>query len=53
MSHYRLLWISLTVLLLIGGLVWYRLSPKEIEVIVARWNGARLKRLSPIPGPGP
>ena len=35
MSHYRLLWISLTVLLLIGGLVWYRLSPKEIEVIVA------------------
>ena len=35
MSHYRILWISLTVLLLIGALVWYRLSPKEIEVIVA------------------
>ena len=35
MSHYRILWISLTVLLLVGALVWYRLSPKEIEVIVA------------------
>ena len=35
MSHYRILWISLTVLLLIGAIVWYRLSPKEIEVIVA------------------
>ena len=35
MSHYRILWISLTVLLLVGAIVWYRLSPKEIEVIVA------------------
>lgn len=35
MSHYRILWISLTVLLLVGTIVWYRLSPKEIEVIVA------------------
>jgi HlyD family secretion protein len=35
MSHYRILWISLTVLLLVGAVVWYRLSPKEIEVIVA------------------
>ena len=35
MSHYRVLWISLTVLLLLGALLWYRLSPKEIEVIVA------------------
>lgn len=35
MSQYRVLWISLTALLLIGAIVWYRLSPKEIEVIVA------------------
>ncbi|MDO9067141.1 MAG: efflux RND transporter periplasmic adaptor subunit, partial [Deltaproteobacteria bacterium] len=35
MSHYRILWISLTVLLLVGAIAWYRLSPKEIEVIVA------------------
>ncbi len=35
MSQYRILWISLTVLLLVGAIVWYRLSPKEIEVIVA------------------
>ncbi|MCX5869664.1 MAG: biotin/lipoyl-binding protein [Deltaproteobacteria bacterium] len=35
MSQYRALWISLTVLLFIGALLWYRLSPKEIEVIVA------------------
>jgi HlyD family secretion protein len=35
MSHYRILWISLTVLLIIGAIAWYRLSPKEIEVVVA------------------
>jgi HlyD family secretion protein len=35
MSRYRIIWISLTVLLFIGALLWYRLSPKEIEVIVA------------------
>ncbi len=35
MSQYRILWISLTVLLRVGAIVWYRLSPKEIEVIVA------------------
>lgn len=34
MSQPRVLWISLTVLLLIGAIVWYRLSPTEIEVIV-------------------
>ena len=35
MSQYRIIWISLAVLLFIGAIVWYRLSPKEIEVIVA------------------
>jgi HlyD family secretion protein len=29
------IWIILTILLLIGGVFWYRLSPKTIEVIVA------------------
>ncbi len=35
MSQYRIIWITLAVLLFIGATVWYRLSPKEIEVIVA------------------
>jgi HlyD family secretion protein len=35
MSQYRVIWISLAVLLFIGALLWYRLSPKEIEVLVA------------------
>jgi HlyD family secretion protein len=35
MSQYRIIWISLTILLLVGAIAWYRLSPKEIEVIVA------------------
>ncbi|MBW6521386.1 MAG: efflux RND transporter periplasmic adaptor subunit [Desulfoarculaceae bacterium] len=35
MSQYRVIWISLTSLLLVIAIVWYRLSPEEIEVIVA------------------
>jgi HlyD family secretion protein len=35
MSQHRVIWISLTSLLLVIAIVWYRLSPEEIEVIVA------------------
>jgi HlyD family secretion protein len=34
MSQPRVLWISLTILLFVGVIAWYRLSPTEIEVIV-------------------
>lgn len=35
MSQHRVIWISLLSLLLVIAIVWYRLSPEEIEVIVA------------------
>ena len=35
MSQHRVIWISLTSLLLLSAIVWYRLSPEELEVLVA------------------
>ena len=35
MSQHGVIWISLTSLLLVSAFAWYRLSPEEIEVIVA------------------
>lgn len=35
MSRHRIIWITLTTLLLFGAGFWYRLVPKAIEVIVA------------------
>lgn len=34
MSQQRVIWITLTFLLLVGAFLWYRLSPEAIEVIV-------------------
>lgn len=35
MSQHRLIWISLIVLLIVGAIFWYRLSPETVEVMVA------------------
>ncbi len=35
MSQHRVIWISLIVLLLVGAIFWYRLSPDTVEVVVA------------------